>query len=56
LTGEFNTQSDIITEALRYWFDNKNKPSQKEEFKKWLRDPEGEEFIKNIMRKVNNGL
>lgn len=49
---EFNNRSDVITTGMRFYFDNRDKPQQKDEVKEWLVSEEGENYIKNLIRKV----
>jgi Arc/MetJ-type ribon-helix-helix transcriptional regulator len=49
---EYLNKSDIIIDALEFFFNSRNKPSQKEEFKAWLVSVEGETYMKNLIRKV----
>lgn len=51
---EFDNKADIISIALRFWFENKDKLTQTDEFKKWLVSEDGEHYIKNLIQKVMN--
>lgn len=50
-TGEFASRNDIITAALRLFFENTDKTA-KDNVKKWLMSIEGEEWMKNRIHKV----
>ena len=49
---EFDNLADIYSTALRYWFDNKDKKSQKELFKEWVVSEEGKAEVKQIIREI----
>lgn len=52
--NEYSTITDMVNDALTFWFENRNKPSQKDEFKTWLVSSEGENYMKEILRKVRD--
>lgn len=47
-SGEFDTRADLITTALRFYFDNRNK-NIRDEVKVFLLSKEGRKFIADIM-------
>lgn len=49
--GELTNRNEVIRAALTFYFENKDKPSPKEQFKVWLLSEEGEMFVKEIIRK-----
>jgi Arc/MetJ-type ribon-helix-helix transcriptional regulator len=49
--GEYASRNDIITAALRLFFDDRNKIS-KDQIKEWLMSEEGEEWMRGQIRKV----
>ena len=51
-TDEMTTRNEVVRKALDYFFENWNKPSPKEQFKEWLLSSEGEEFVKDLIRKT----
>jgi Arc/MetJ-type ribon-helix-helix transcriptional regulator len=48
---EYSNRAEIITTALRFWLDNRNK-SPKDQVIEWLRSEEGEQYIEAIMKRV----
>jgi Arc/MetJ-type ribon-helix-helix transcriptional regulator len=50
--GEFTSRNEVIRAALEYYFENKGTLSPTEKVKEWLKSPEGEEYLKNILRKT----
>ena len=53
--GEYASRNDIITAALRIFFENHDKTS-KGEIKEWLISEEGEEYLKNLIRDVREKM
>ena len=51
---EFKTIADLVNTALRYYFENRNESSSKEEFKAWITSDDGEKYIKTLIRKVRD--
>jgi hypothetical protein len=52
---EFPNVANLINTALRFYFENRDKKfSSKEDFKSWIVSEEGETYIKNVIRKVND--
>jgi len=49
---EFASVAEGINTAIRYYFENREKTTVTKE---WLLSEEGEEYIKKIMRKVQDG-
>ncbi len=49
---EFKTVEDLVNTAIRFYFENKNRPSSKDDFKAWLLSKEGENYMKGIIRQV----
>jgi metal-responsive CopG/Arc/MetJ family transcriptional regulator len=49
--GEFASRNDIITAALRTFFENRNY-DVKHQITEWLNSDEGEEYLKNVIRVV----
>lgn len=55
--GEFSSVSEVIDKGVSFFFENRNKQSedaQKVALIEWLESQEGEDRIKNIMRKVKD--
>ena len=53
-SGEFDTRADLITAALRYYFDNRNRNIQ-DEVRIFLLSDEGQEIIADIATKGKSG-
>ena len=51
-SGEFDTRADLITTAIRYYFDNRNK-NLKDELKVFLLSEEGRKFISDIVGEID---
>lgn len=51
--GELTSRNEVIRRALEFYFENKNKPDYKTQFKEWLLSEEGEAFVKDIIRKTS---
>ncbi|MGD0080906.1 MAG: ribbon-helix-helix domain-containing protein [Methanoregula sp.] len=51
---EFNNRSDVLTTGMRFYFDNRDTPSQKDQLKEWLLSDDGEAWIKDLIRKVKD--
>jgi hypothetical protein len=49
--NEYSTVTDLINDALANWFENRNKTSVTKE---WMVSEEGREYIKSVMREVND--
>ena len=49
---EFTSVVNLINTALRFYFDNRDKPEKIDEIKVWLVSEEGEDYIKKLIRKV----
>jgi metal-responsive CopG/Arc/MetJ family transcriptional regulator len=49
--GELTSRNEVIRHALQYYFDSRDQPNNKEQFKEWLLSKEGETFVKDIIRK-----
>jgi len=47
-SGEFDTRADVITTAIRYYFDNRSR-NLKDELKVFLLSEEGKKFISDIV-------
>lgn len=57
-SGEFTTKTEVITRALRFYFDNKD-TNIENEIEKFLISEKGESYIKTIIEKnfrTNNKL
>jgi len=52
--GEYTSRNEVIRDALLYFFENRNRPDYKDQFKEWLLSEEGEDFIKEILRKTRD--
>ncbi|MFA5267952.1 MAG: hypothetical protein WC379_08265 [Methanoregula sp.] len=48
-SGEFDTRADLITTALRYYFDNRNR-NPKEDVRAFLLSEEGQKLVLDIVR------
>jgi metal-responsive CopG/Arc/MetJ family transcriptional regulator len=48
--GEFSSRNDLITAALRTFFENRNH-SVKHEIAEWLNSEEGEMYMANLIRR-----
>ncbi len=51
---EFDTKADVLSVALRFWFENKDNRSSKDEIKAWIVSEEGTEYLKNMIRRVKD--
>ena len=51
-SGEFDTRADVITTAIRYYFDNRSK-NLKDELKVFLLSEEGRKFISDIVGEID---
>lgn len=51
---EFLSVSSLINTALRFYFENRDKSSSKDDFKSWLSSKEGENYMKDIFRMVRD--
>lgn len=49
--GEFASRNDIITAALRTFFENRN-DDLKYQITEWLTSHEGEEYMMDLIRKI----
>jgi len=50
--NEFSTVAECINTAIRYYFENKDKPDEQTRFNEWLEMPETRERMRVAMRKV----
>lgn len=48
---EYSNRAEIITTALRFWLDNRNK-APKDQVIAWLKSEEGEQYIEALMKRV----
>jgi Arc/MetJ-type ribon-helix-helix transcriptional regulator len=48
---EYSNRAEIITTALRFWLDNRDKTS-KDQVIEWLRSDAGEQYIEVIMKRI----
>ena len=48
---EYSNRAEIITTALRFWLDNRDK-TPKDQVIEWLKSDDGEQFIEAIMARV----
>lgn len=53
--GESASRNDIITAALRIFFENRNK-TPKCDINEWVLSKEGEEYLKNLIRDVQEKM
>jgi len=51
-SGEFDTRADLITTAIRYYFDNRNK-NFRDELKVFLLSEDGRKFISDIVVQID---
>ena len=51
LAKEYSNRAEIITTALRFWLDNRDK-TPKDQIIEWLRSDDGEQYIEAIMKRV----
>lgn len=49
---EYTSRNEVIRDALQFFFEHKNQPGYKEQFKEWLLSEEGETFVKDIIRRT----
>jgi len=49
---EFNNRSDVLTTGMRFYFDNRDRFSQKDQVKEWLVSEEGKQYLKDLIGKV----
>lgn len=52
--NEFSSVSEAINTAIRFFFENRDKPSGQEQFKAWVVTEEGEEYLLGLFRKMKN--
>lgn len=50
--GELTNRNEVIRAALEFFFENYNR-SPSDKIKEWMISAEGEQFIKDLMRKAN---
>ena len=48
---EYSNRAEIITTALRFWLDNRDK-TPKDQIIEWLRSDDGEQYIEIIMKRI----
>jgi Arc/MetJ-type ribon-helix-helix transcriptional regulator len=48
---EYSNRAEIITTALRFWLDNRDK-TPKDQVIEWLKSEDGENFIEDVMERV----
>lgn len=48
---EYSNRAEIITTALRFWLDNRDK-TPKDHVIDWLRSDEGEQYIEAIVKRI----
>ena len=48
---EYSNRAEIITTALRFWLDNRNK-TPKDQVIEWLNSDVGEQYIESIMKRI----
>jgi hypothetical protein len=53
ISKEFPNIANLMNTALRFYFENRNKPSQIEDIKKWLVSEEGRSYIAQILNEVD---
>jgi len=53
--GEYASRNDIITAALRAFFSDRN-DELKEKIVEWLNSKEGEEYMINLIRKIQKKM
>ena len=51
---EFDTRADLITTALRFYYENRDKSPKREEAKAWLVSEEGREYMRDLIKQVKN--
>ncbi len=49
--GEYSSKNDIITAALRMFFENRDRTTE-HRVKEWLVSEEGNEYLKHVIREV----
>lgn len=49
---EFPTVANLMNTALRFYFENRDKTSSKDDFKAWLVSEDGEQFMKGVIVKA----
>jgi Arc/MetJ-type ribon-helix-helix transcriptional regulator len=48
---EYSNRAEIITTALRFWLDNRDKTSN-DQVIEWLKSDDGEQYIESIMKRI----
>ena len=48
---EYSNRAEIITTALRFWLDNRDK-TPKDQVIEWLRSDVGEKYIEEIVKRI----
>ncbi len=48
---EYSNRAEIITTALRFWLDNRDKTT-KDQFIEWLESDAGMQYIESIMKRI----
>ena len=48
---EYSNRAEIITAALRFWLENRDK-TPKDQIIEWLRSDDGEKYIEVIMKRI----
>jgi Arc/MetJ-type ribon-helix-helix transcriptional regulator len=51
IAKEYSNRAEIITTALRFWLDNRNK-TPKDQVIEWLKSDAGEQYIEAIMKRI----
>ncbi|WP_394698805.1 type II toxin-antitoxin system ParD family antitoxin [uncultured Methanoregula sp.] len=51
LAKEYSNRAEIITTALRFWLDNRDK-TPKDQIIEWLKSDEGEQYIETVMNRI----
>ena len=53
---EFPTVANLLNTAIRFYFENRERSSSKDQVKEWLLSEEGEEYITGLIRKVKEEM
>ena len=49
--NDFSSVLEAINTAIRFYFENRDKPSGQEQFKAWVVSEDGEKYMKDLLRK-----
>jgi hypothetical protein len=49
---EFKTVTDLVNQAIRFYYENRDKPSITEEIEQYLGSEKGKAYVKDILKQV----